>query len=73
MLAACQQQASNVQAGEGAFYLRLGEELYHVPFEFKPLVTKYASDALKSELAKGRGTRKNPIDSELFSFQPYTP
>lgn len=73
MIAACQPQANNVQAGEGAFYLRLGEELYHVPFEFKPLVTEYASDALKSELAKGRGTQKNPIDSELFSFQPYTP
>lgn len=72
MLAACQPQTNNVEPGEGAFYLRLGGTLYRVPFKLKPLITEYHPDALKSELAKGRGTRTNPIDSELFSFRPYT-
>jgi len=71
MLVACHSPANNVEADEGAFYLRLGGDLYRVPFEFKPLVTEYPSDALESELAKGRGTQADPIDSELFSFRPY--
>lgn len=71
MVAGCEPQASNLETDKQVIFVRLGGEIYRVPFEFKPLLTEYTSNAVRAEVAKGRGTQANPIDSELFSFRPY--